>query len=93
VGECLAVCCDGKCLPDASRKGNYIYSYELAYRVEQDVGGLEVAVDHLRVSVVEEGEALGRADGDLHPRHPWEGAVGTCSDKDVSCEYLLPPRH
>ena len=51
-------------MPDASRKGNYLLelnstvsegNWELAYRVEQDVGGLEVAVDHRRVGVVEEG--------------------------------------
>ena len=85
-------------MPDASRKGNYLLelnstvsegNWELAYRVEQDVGGLEVAVDHRRVGVVEEGEALGRADGDLHPRHPWEGAVDTCSEKDVPCEFSV----
>ena len=62
-----------------------------AYRVEQDVGGLEVAVDHRRVGVVEEGEALGGAHGDLHPRHPREGAVDACSEKDVSCEFVSSP--
>jgi len=62
-----------------------------AYRVEQDVGGLEVAVDHRRVGVVEEGEALGGAHGDLHPRHPREAAVDACSEKDVSCEFVSSP--
>jgi hypothetical protein len=47
----------------------------VAYR---DVGGLEVMVDHGRVGAVEEGEALGRADCNLHPCHPWEGAIATC---------------
>jgi hypothetical protein len=51
----------------------------VAHRVQQDVGGLEVAVDDRRVGVVEEGEALGRAHGDLHPRHPWHGPVETCT--------------
>jgi len=51
----------------------------VAHRVEQDVGGLEVAVDDRRVGVVEEGEALGGAGGDLHPPHPRHGAVETCT--------------
>ena len=63
----------------------------VTHRVEQDVGGLEVAVDHRRVGVVEEGEALGGAHGDLHPRHPREGAVDACSEKDVSCEFVSSP--
>lgn len=49
----------------------------MTYRVNQDVGGLEIAVDHWRVGVVEEGEALGRTDGDLHPCHPRERAINT----------------
>uniref|UniRef100_A0A8R7UJY0 Secreted protein n=1 Tax=Triticum urartu TaxID=4572 RepID=A0A8R7UJY0_TRIUA len=48
-----------------------------AYQVEQDVGGLEVAVDHRRVGIMEKGKALGRADSDLHPCHPRERAIGT----------------
>ena len=51
----------------------------VAHRVEKDVGGLEVAVDDRRVGVVEEGEALGGAGGDLHPPHPRHGAVETCT--------------
>ena len=51
----------------------------VAHLVKQDVGGLEVPVDHRRVCVVEEGEAPGRADGDLHPPRPWHGAVETCT--------------
>ena len=48
-----------------------------AYRVEQDVRGLKVAVDHMGVGVVEKGKALGCTDCDLHPRHPWETATDT----------------
>ena len=51
----------------------------VSHLVKQDVGGLEVPVDHRRVRVVEEGEAPGRADGDLHPPRPWHGAVETCT--------------
>jgi hypothetical protein len=82
------------CLTKAKRRLELLVNYcdegtgRFAYRVEQDVGGLEVAVDHRRVGVVEEGEALGRAHGDLHPRHPREGAVDACSEKDVSCEFV-----
>ena len=50
---------------------------QVAYRVEQDVGGLEVAVDHRRVGIVEKGKALGRDDSDLHPCHPQEGTICT----------------
>lgn len=56
---------------------------QLTHRVEQDVGCFEVAVDDRRVGAVEEGEALGSADGDLHPRHPRHGTV------DASEEVLL----
>ena len=49
----------------------------VAYRVEQDVGGLKVAVDHRGVGVVEKGKALGCTDSDLHPCHPRERAINT----------------
>jgi len=39
-----------------------------AYRVEQDVGCLEVAVDDGLLGVVKEGEALGGAHRDVQPR-------------------------
>ena len=41
-----------------------------AYRVEEDVGGLEVPVDDLLLRRVQEGQAARRADGDLEPRAP-----------------------
>ena len=41
-----------------------------AHRVEQDVGGLEVAVDDLGHVAVEEGEPPSRPERDLHPQVP-----------------------
>jgi len=38
------------------------------YRVEQNIGGLEVAVDHRSLRLVQERQPLGGADGDLEPR-------------------------
>jgi hypothetical protein len=43
------------------------------YRVEKNIGGLEVAVDDGRLGLVQERQALGGADGDLEPRRPWQG--------------------
>jgi len=42
----------------------------LAYRVEKNIGGLEVAVDDGRLGLVQERQPLGGADGDLEPRRP-----------------------
>lgn len=53
----------------------------MIYLVEKNVGGLEVAVDHRRLGLVQEGEPLRRADGGLHPPHPWHGAIETCTDR------------
>jgi hypothetical protein len=67
---------------------NWSLNSELgAYRVEQDVGGLKITVDHRRVGAVEEGEALGRTDCNLHPCHPWEGAIDTC--RRLGCFRLV----
>jgi hypothetical protein len=40
------------------------------YRIEKDIGRLEIAVDDLGLVAVEEGEALGRPERDLHPQVP-----------------------
>jgi len=42
----------------------------MVYRVEEDVGGLEVPVDDLLLRRVQEGQPARRADGDLEPRAP-----------------------
>lgn len=40
------------------------------YRVEEDVGGLEVSVDDVLLRRVEERQPAGRADGDAQPEAP-----------------------
>lgn len=44
----------------------------VAVLVDEDVGGLDVAVDQLGVAagMVDEGDTAGRAAGDFHPRRP-----------------------
>lgn len=54
------------------------------YRVEQNVGGLEVAVDHRRLGFVQERQPLGGADGDLEPRRPWQGRKQVCNHTKVN---------
>jgi hypothetical protein len=55
------------------------------YRVEEDVGRLEVPVDDLLLRRVQEGEAAGRARGDLEPPAPRQRLqVSTpCSDRQT----------
>ena len=57
------------------------------YRVEEDVGRLEVPVDDLFLRRVQEGEAARRARGDLEPPAPRQRlqvSTPACSDRQAS---------
>ena len=62
------------------------------YRVEEDVGRLEVPVDDLLLRRVQEGEAARRARGDLEPPAPRQRLqVSTpCSDRHF--QFLTPSK-
>ena len=66
-----------------------------AYRVEKNIGGLEVAVDDGRLGLVQERQPLGRADGDLEPRRPWQRRKEICSQAHVTgaVSQLIDQRH
>jgi hypothetical protein len=59
----------------------------MIYRVEEDVGRLEVPVDDLLLRRVQEGEAARRARGDLEPPAPRQRlqvSTPACSDRQAS---------
>lgn len=64
----------------------------VTYRVEEDVGGLEVSVDDLLFRRVEEGQATRRANGDAQPKVPgdWFEGAALCSVARGPRVILLP---
>lgn len=59
------------------------------YRVEEDVGGLEVAVDDLLLRRVQEREASSCSNGDLEPYAPreWLKRCSSCAQEPYADQH------